>query len=166
MKKLVLLLSFVFLFSSFTTLMHKYYLSVSDIEYKSDSESLQIITRVFIDDFQEVLNKRYSQSADFTKENGVADNKHLIEKYLTGKLILKTDNKPVTLKYLGGEIEGDQLVLYIEGIDVQSFRKILVTNLILTDLYSDQKNVVHIQVDGQLESLLLVKEKPSETLNF
>lgn len=166
MKKLLLLLSFVFLFSSFTTIMHKYYLSVSEIEYIAESKSLQITTRVFIDDFQDVLNKRYGQSADFTKENGVAENKNLIEKYLGGKLIIKANNQLVDLEYLGGEIEGDQLVLYIEGAEVENFRKIMVTNLILTDLYSDQKNVVHVQIGDQIKSLLLVREKPSETLNF
>lgn len=166
MKRLLLILSFVFLFSSFTSIMHKYYLSVSEIEYKAESKSLQITTRVFIDDFQDVLNKRYGQSADFTKENGIAENKNLIEKYLTGKLIIKTDNQLVDLEYLGGEIEGDQLVLYIEGTEVENFRKILVTNLILTDLYSDQKNVVHVQIGDQIKSFLLVKEKPSESLIF
>lgn len=166
MKRLLLILSFVFLFSSFTSIMHKYYLSVSEIEYKAESKSLQITTRVFIDDFQDVLNKRYGQSADFTKENGIAENKNLIEKYLTGKLIIKTDNQLVELEYLGGEIEGDQLVLYIEGTEVENFRKILVTNLILTDLYSDQKNVVHVQIGDQIKSFLLVKEKPSESLIF
>ena len=166
MKRLLLILSFVFLFSSFTSIMHKYYLSVSEIEYKAESKSLQITTRVFIDDFQDVLNKRYGQSADFTKENGIAENKNLIEKYLAGKLIVKTDNQLVDLEYLGGEIEGDQLVLYIEGTEVENFRKILVTNLILTDLYSDQKNVVHVQIGDQIKSFLLVKEKPSDSLIF
>ena len=44
------------------TAAHKYYVSVTQIDYVEDRESVQIITRIFIDDFENVLRQRYDSS--------------------------------------------------------------------------------------------------------
>ena len=59
MKKISLILASFFLLSAFKSGAHEFYLSVTEIEYNNEEQSLQIITRVFIDDFQNVLNERY-----------------------------------------------------------------------------------------------------------
>jgi hypothetical protein len=56
-KKVFLLLFIIPLFA-FTT--HKYYLSLTQIEYKKESQSLQVIINVFMDDIEIALNKFYN----------------------------------------------------------------------------------------------------------
>ena len=38
---------------------HKFYVSVTEMEYVKEKKSVQIITRIFIDDFEAVLNTRF-----------------------------------------------------------------------------------------------------------
>ncbi len=166
MRKISLILASFFLLSAFKSGAHEFYLSVTEIEYNNEEQSLQIITRVFIDDFQNVLNERYDadiQLSQEAEEGAVAEN---ISKYLGQKLRLNANGEDLQLNYLGKEYDADQLVLYIEVENVASFNQIEVTNEILTDLFDDQKNVVHVKVNGKTKSLLLMRQQETEKLTF
>ena len=46
--------------------MHKYYISVTQVNYIKDKESVQITSRIFIDDFEKVLQERYDENIVLT----------------------------------------------------------------------------------------------------
>lgn len=166
MRKISLILASFFLLSGFKSGAHEFYLSVTEIEYNNEKQSLQIITRVFIDDFEDVLNERYGadlQLSEEAEEGAVAEN---IAKYLKQKLRLQVNGEELQLNYLGKEYDADQLILYIEVEDLAPFNKIEVTNEILTDLFDDQKNVVHVKVNDKTKSLLLMRQQETEKLTF
>ncbi|WP_282017910.1 DUF6702 family protein [Salegentibacter mishustinae] len=166
MRKISLILASFFLLSGFKSGAHEFYLSVTEIEYNNEKQSLQIITRVFIDDFEDVLNERYGadlQLSEEAEEGAVAEN---ISKYLKQKLRLQVNGEELQLNYLGKEYDADQLILYIEVEDLAPFNKIEVTNEILTDLFDDQKNVVHVKVNDKTKSLLLMRQQETEKLTF
>ena len=166
MRKISLILASFFLLSAFKSGAHEFYLSVTEIEYNNDEQSLQIITRVFIDDFQNVLNERYDADIQLSQEAEEGAVTEHISKYLSQKLRLKTNGEDLQLNYLGKEYDADQLVLYIEVENVASFNEIEVTNEILTDLFDDQKNVVHVKVNNETKSLLLMRQQETEKLTF
>lgn len=166
MKKISLILASFFLLSAFKSGAHEFYLSVTEIEYNNEEQSLQIITRVFIDDFQNVLNERYDADIQLSEEAEEGAVTEYISKYLNQKLRLKTNGEELQLNYLGKEYDADQLVLYIEVENVASFNQIEVTNEILTDLFDDQKNVVHVKVNNKTKSLLLMRQQETEKLTF
>lgn len=166
MRKISLILASFFLLSAFKSGTHEFYLSVTEIEYNNEEQSLQIITRVFIDDFQNVLNERYNEELQLSEDDEEGPVRENIEKYLSQKLRLNANGKELQLNYLGKEYDADQLVLYIEVENVAPFNKIEVTNAILTDLFDDQKNVVHVKVNGETKSLLLMRQQESEKLIF
>ena len=166
MRKISLILASFFLLSGFKSGAHEFYLSVTEIEYNNEKQSLQIITRVFIDDFEDVLNERYGaelQLSEGAEEGAVTKN---ISKYLKQKLRLQVNGEELQLNYLGKEYDADQLVLYIEVENLAPFNKIEVTNEILTDLFDDQKNVVHVKVNDKTKSLLLMRQQETEKLTF
>ncbi|MDX1427458.1 MAG: DUF6702 family protein, partial [Salegentibacter mishustinae] len=68
MRKISLILASFFLLSGFKSGAHEFYLSVTEIEYNNEKQSLQIITRVFIDDFEDVLNERYGADLQLSEE--------------------------------------------------------------------------------------------------
>ena len=164
-KTFALIFTLVFL-CSFITSEHETYLSVTDIEYNKEQKSLQIISRVFIDDFENVLSRRYHKDISLSYKKDLKANKDLIEKYINKKLSISIDGQELDLKLLGSKFDADQIVIFIEGANVQSFGKIKVQNLILTDLFDDQKNIVHVKKGKNIESMLLVKDNSCKTLNF
>ncbi|WP_155807239.1 DUF6702 family protein [Gillisia marina] len=137
--KIALLLLFIG-FSSFET-DHKFYVSVTEIEYNEKAESLQIISRLFIDDLEDLLQTRYDKSIRLGKSNESTEANDYIKKYLTKKMEILLDGKVVELNYLGKEYEDDMLILYMEIPKVISFKKIGLKNALLTDMFSEQKKL-------------------------
>lgn len=166
MRKISFILASFFLLSAFKSGAHEFYLSVTEIEYKAEQESLQIVTRVFIDDFQKVLNERYQADIQLSEELEKGAVKENITKYIDQKLKIKIGGEFLQLNYLGKEYDTDQLILYIEVENVTAFNKIEVSNGILTDLFDDQKNVVHVKVGDKTKSLLLMREQQTDRLSF
>ncbi len=162
--KIALFLLFIG-FTSFKT-EHKFYVSVTEIEYNEKAESLQIISRLFIDDLEDLLQTRYNKSIRLGKSNESPEVRNYIQKYLHKKIEIQIDGKPVEVKYLGKEYEDDMLLLYLEIPKIKSFKKIAVKNALLTDLFDEQKNLVHVTYKGSTKSLILNKAKQEDVLNF
>lgn len=165
MKKIIILFFLILPLFSFNVA-HKFYLSVTEIEYNEENTSLQIISRVFTDDMENLLKTRYGKELYLTnkEEHPWAD--EYLEKYTSQKLRIMVDGKAYALNYLGKEYDNDQLVLYIEIEEIASFSSIVVQNEILTDLFPEQKNVVHVELKGKTKSLLLSREQEKGIINF
>ncbi|MDN3596522.1 DUF6702 family protein [Zunongwangia endophytica] len=166
MKKSGFLAVLIFACLSLSAISHKFYLSVTEIEYKEEQKDLQIISKVFIDDFQNVLEKRYGESISLSVEAEEGHVKELIQKYLKSKLQISVNGKSIPLHYLGKKYDKDQLILFIEGENVEAFNSIKITNAILTDLYDEQKNVVNVKVKDDIKSLMLMRDADTDVLKF
>lgn len=166
MKKIFFLFGLLVVLTSSRAAAHEYYLSVTEINYKAESQSLQIITRVFTDDFENVLRQRFNDEIRLVENYEEGPVEKMIARYLRQKLQINSNGQQHQLKYLGKEYENDQVVLYIEVENVPSFKEIEITNSILTDLFDDQKNVVHVKVNGVTKSLLLQRGRDKNSLIF
>lgn len=162
--KLVLLLLCVSL-SSFTST-HKFYVSVTEVEYNNKSETLQIMSRVFIDDLEDLLQTRYDKSLMLGEKLETPGASKHVEKYLENKFDIHVNGKSIEVNYLGMEYEDDMILLYLETPKIKSIQKITVRNAILTDLFDEQKNLVHVTYKGNTKSLILNKEKQDDLLIF
>lgn len=166
MKKTFALLLTLVLLCSASIKAHETYLSVTEIEYKKDQKSLQIISRVFIDDLEDVLSKRYQKDVSLSYKEDLELNKDLIERYINKKLSISVNGEVRKLKLLGSKFDADQIVMFIEGVNIEDFHNITVENLILTDLFDSQKNIVHVKKGEEIESMLLVKGNGLKTVKF
>lgn len=166
MKKTFFILFLTLLvFTSFKPA-HKFYVSVTEVEHNEKKQSLQIISRVFIDDFENVLNLRYGQEITLDPQSETAGAEEFIKKYLEQKLHIEVNGEGATINYLGKEYENDMLVFYIEASGVRDVKNVLVRNSVLMDLFEEQKNLVHVKVKGKTKSMVLVSGREENTLNF
>lgn len=145
---------------------HKYYLSVTDLVYDEEEKAIQMITRIFYDDLEDVLQERYDENilVDQTADQEKLDK--YITKYVKSKIVIEVNGVSEPLTYLGKEYENDYVVCYIEVTDVESIRKLKIENTLLLDLFKDQKNMVHTDVLGKKKSLLLRDGNTKALLNF
>lgn len=164
MKIKIFLLFLGLTLSSFTAV-HKFYVSVTEIEYNEKAESLQIISRVFIDDFENLLKKRYDQNIQLGEKETVGVDSH-IKKYIEQKLQIEVNSRPVNMSYLGKEYENDMVILYLEVINVYDFKTIKVKNTVLMDLYEEQKNLIHVEFKKKIKSLILTSGNEVNQINF
>ncbi|MAN27875.1 MULTISPECIES: DUF6702 family protein [Mesonia] len=163
--RIIVLFSLIYSLSAFTSV-HKYYLSITEIEYAQEQKSLQMISRIFVDDFQKLLQTRYDKSIELVRGKNNEQTNLYIERYFEDKLKIEINKKTLPLKFIGKRYEDDLIICYFEATQVEDFHKVSVTNLILTDLYQEQKNLIHFKKGDETKSLMLMKDKPEGELKF
>ncbi len=147
---------------------HKFYISVTNVNYSEKDKAFQITTRIFIDDFNEVLKERYGIEANLATEEEATIADDYIEKYIRTKLVISIDENVVDYTFLGKKYDNDVVLCYIElpEVDIDQMKKMEIENEILTDLYDDQKNVVHVKWKGEKKSFVLIKSNAKGMLNL
>ncbi|MDX1782680.1 MAG: DUF6702 family protein [Aequorivita vladivostokensis] len=145
---------------------HKFYVSITKIEYVKEKKSLQIITKIFTDDIEDALQQRYdpSISLDTKKETEAAD--EYLQKYILQKLNIKVNGKPVQLNFIGKEYDVDMLVAYIEVTNVPNLKSIEIENKVLMEMFPEQQNIIHLKTTNSRKSLMLDKDESSGKLKF
>jgi len=162
--KIVLLLA-VFSFFSFTSF-HKYYISVTQVEYVQDKQSVQIISRIFIDDLEKALRHNYDENITLDEDNEEDAINGYIEKYINDNLVISINGQTNALDFIGKEYDGDIMRFYVEIPGIQKVNSFKVSNRTLFDVCTDQQNIVKTKIYGKQKSVILTKENTSALLNF
>ena len=167
MKKQILypLLVLLFLTSSAFTL-HKFYMAVYQINYAPEKKMLQITSRIFIDDLNKTLEKKYHKKFNLGNENDSAEELILAKEYLTNHFSIKVNNQSKSMNFLSKEMDDDVLVCYWNIKGISKINSLEINNSILTDWIPEQKNLVHVAVLGVKNSFLLTSSTSSEMLKY
>lgn len=154
-KALLVLLLPLFAF----TAMHKFYVSVTNIGYSETNDAIQITSRVFIDDLDQLLKERYDIDAKLSTDNESELSDQYLEKYLRTKFIVEINNEIRPYALIGRKYDNDVCIFYleIETVDLSSVKSIQIQNKLLTDIYDEQQNVVHFKINGKKKSFVLIK---------
>ena len=148
------------------TTVHKFYVTVTQIEYIKEKQSLQIISRIFIDDFEALIRQRYDEdiTLDASKEETQID--FYIEKYLKEKIQIKINDSIRNLVFIGKEYEDDIIYCYLEIENVTAIKSFEITNQILFDLFDEQQNIVKTKINSKNKSFILISQNDMGVLNF
>jgi hypothetical protein len=163
-KKLMLLAFFAFIFMSVT--LHKYYLSITEIEYVKEKKSVQIITRIFIDDFERLLRERYNDHIRLDSGKDETEINKSINKYLLSKMPISINGEQKKPVYIGKEYDDDILYIYYEITNVSEIKSFQIENKTLFDMFEDQKNVVRTKINGNNKTFVLIPQNDKGMLNF
>jgi len=166
MKKLLFFAAIVLVSLSSFTAVHRFYVSVTQIEYNEEQKSLQIISRIFIDDIEEVLRKRYDESLVLVSEKEEAKINQYLDRYLQQKLRIVVNGREVAFSFIGKEYDNDLVLCYLEVTDISSLETITVSNFTLMDFFDEQQNIIHVKKGNKRKSLILEKEKDKGMLKF
>ena len=138
MKKIaILFLLFTLAFSS-----HKYYLSLTQIEYNKDQDSLEVIINVFMDDIELAINKEYNVDLRLTTKQELEDVDSYFQKYLRKNLRFLVNKELVNYNFIGKEYEGDLVYFYLEVNVSNSPVSLEVYNTILVTYFEQQQNII------------------------
>ena len=150
----------------FSILNHEYYVGLTEVKFNPDKERLEIISRLFYDDFENVLKARYGKDLVLRPAKQSKDIEAYIKLYFDKKLRFETGDQTHKLSYLGYEFEDDRIHIYFKINQIKNFNTLNIQNLLLTDVIEDQKNIVHCFKLNQKESVLLTRDKPEAVLKF
>lgn len=162
--KIVLLLTVFTLMSSFA--IHKFYVSVTQIDFVPKKQRIEITSRIFIDDFEKALKKKYSKDFYLSTKKEIPEANEYIQKYLEEKFKITVNRRQVKVVFLTKEIEDDVLICYLKVNFSEKITTFEIFNSVLTEIFNDQKNIVHTDINGNKKSVLLTYSERSELLEF
>lgn len=145
---------------------HKFYVSVSKIEYSEKDRSLQMITTLFADDLENTLKARYGDKVSLDPEKETQLDQQLLKEYILKKLQITVDGQVRELDYIGREYENDIVRVYIEVPEVEDPNKVAIHAAWLFELFEEQQNIIHMKKGDTRRSLVLEPDNPKGVLNF
>jgi hypothetical protein len=148
---------------------HKFYLSVSKVNYSVEDKALQMVSRVFIDDIELAINQRYGiVLALDTEAEQKSMTQQTISRYLSRMLQLRVNNELVESHLVGYTYEADQILLLVEFKDItfSTTTNMEFQNRLLTDVFEEQQNLVHFTLPNFKKSVVLSRERDSFKWDF
>ena len=150
---------------SFST--HKFYLSLTQINYVEDQKSLQIVTRIFTDDLELALNKRAQiDTLELNTERTPKNVDKLFADYLRQNLQFNVNNTLKEFDYIGSEYSDGMVLFYLEIPKIDSVQQLEVANKILISSIYEQENIVKTKIYKRHKTTLFDLENTVALINF
>ncbi|WP_321373070.1 DUF6702 family protein [uncultured Draconibacterium sp.] len=164
-KKLIILVLSLFL-GVFSSQAHPFYVSICQVNFNQQNQSLEISVKIFADDLLVALSEEGHDKIYIGEERENIRTDEYIFNYLTDKIRFSVNEKEVQAHFVGKETEKDVVWTYLEINDIAVLNDIEVNCNLLTDVYSDQSNIIQVNKNGKIKNLLLSKRDSSGRLNF
>lgn len=155
--KLLKYLPILLLVPLFAFTMHKYYLSLCEIEYIEDQQSVQIILGIFIDDLEVVLNNEHQKKLNIGTKNEDKNSDTYYKDYLNSHFKVIVNNELNTYQFIGKKYDDDIIRFYLEIQDIKELQSLEVINTCLINKFEDQQNIIKIQVNKLHKTFYLDK---------
>lgn len=145
---------------------HKFYVSVSQIDYVPKKKRIEITNRIFIDDLEKALEKKYKKKVYLTSKRELPEAETLIKNYLKENIKISINKKPQNVEFLAREVEGDVLIFYSKIAISKKINTFEIFNSLLTDVYSEQQNIVHLNINSNKNSLLFTNSDTQQKIDY
>ena len=146
--------------------LHPFFVSVTEIRQNQKTQNLEISSRIFFDDLEKTLEKKYKVKVDILKPDDPKKVNELIASYLQDHLQIKVNGKLVKLKFLGFEIEEEAAWCYLEAPQTTPLRRLDIEDAILFESHPLQQNMVHVTVGNKRQSTKLDNPESRYTFQF
>lgn len=158
-----------FLLMLFATLssmaLHKFYVSVNQVEFVPKKKALEITSRIFIDDIDLALEKKYGKKLYLGTSKESSESLDFLKKYFKEKFSIKVNGQQKEIIFLGKEVEDNVLICYFTVKDIEKVTSLEIKDTILMEIY-DQQHIFHTTILGDKKSLLLTTGNTLGLLNY
>ena len=119
---------------------------------------LQITTRIFIDDLNEALENKFHKNTFLASDKETPEDVDLLKKYFSEKFTLKINGQQKPMLFVSKEVEDNILICYLKCVDISKITTLDVQNSIITEIHSEQQNIIQANFNNKKSSLLLDSE--------
>lgn len=147
---------------------HDIHISKCEIQYNEESESFEVATQIYLDDFQKSMSQNGIPDLQLFTSKELKDADKYIIQYLTKKLVITTDGNSLSGTFIGKEQSEDLLAIwcYTEYKSPSHFKQLKIKYDALMDIYDDQRNIINIKAKGKKGYALLHSKHIEEVVNF
>lgn len=154
------------LINAFLLVLHPFYVSITSVDYNEPTQRVEISCRIFYDDLETALKAGRDLKVDLIKPKDKQLTDSLLSAYLRDHFRLAVNGKPLSLHYVGYEIEGDVAWCFLEAGNIEAVSNIAITNRILLDQFPKQSNILHVTAHGERKSTKLDNPERSATFQW
>jgi hypothetical protein len=167
MKKIFCIAFLGLLFCSVTAFeAHKFYMAIFQVNYAPEKKMLQITSRIFVDDLNLALEKKYGKKTFLGADKESADDQAILKKYFAENLQIKVNGQSKPVVFLSKELDANVLICYCRVTDISKLHSVEITNTILTHWNSEQQNILHFTAFGDKKTVLFTPSNKTEVLKF
>ena len=167
MKKTIVITFFGLLFLTLTSFsVHKFYVALYQVNYAPEKKMLQITTRIFVDDLNNAIGKKYTKKSNLGSENETVEDLNLLKRYFGEKLSFNVNGQVRHMLFLSKEMEGDVLICYFTIKEIKKINSLEIYNSIITEGISEQQNIMHFNVLGTKNTLLFTESTSKGVLKY
>ncbi|MBX7242741.1 MAG: hypothetical protein K1X92_13445 [Bacteroidia bacterium] len=159
-------MKWLLLLAAFMTSAHPFYMSITQIDYRPDSRSLEISTKIFTEDLENAIENTSGKKIKLFTAQESKDADALISGYLKNNFSISVNEQPVSWKFIGKQKEDDAVWIYLEAENVSKINTCSITNTVLTEKFDSQNNIIHLNASGQKKSYILSRNSPSVKVAF
>ena len=131
---------------------HPLFVSVTTIEHNATSKTLEVSCKIFTDDLETVLRKKYAGKVDLLDPSLSTAMKTLVNNYIQKHLSINADGKATALQFIGFEQQEEGIISYFEIKNIAGVKKMEVVDTILYEEKPQQMEIIHVTVKGERKS--------------
>jgi len=145
--------------------LHAFHVSVCEVYHNSNTQSLEISIKIFIDDLELAIQNQGNAEFKIVSVNKNNINNAPLKKYITDRFKVKINSNPIELDLVGYEINDNAVLCYFEGKKIKKIHNVEIDNAIISEVFDDQINLTHFQYNGQMKSFQASKDNTKVILN-
>lgn len=138
---------------------HPVHVTLTTINQVQDSDTLKVICRIYYDDFQLDYKLFYPE---FTRGND-NDTTHyphaMLNEYFNGRVQIYINNKLLSGILSDVTINNYEILLSLIYLSDKKPRNFRIRNQIMTSIYSDQANMVYLNINKYEDAIKLTVDK-------
>lgn len=152
-----------FLIFPFLLAMHPVHVSLLSIDFSAEREVFDMFVKVYFDDFlidagidsnsQNML--KFSDADQYTKK--------IVTGYINDKIKIVINDKQIPARFENVNLSDNELRINLLLNFVGDVKTIMVKNLIMTSIYSDQANMTIVKVNDFEEGIKFTPEETEKT---
>jgi hypothetical protein len=145
---------------------HPVHVTLSSFDYIPETDSFKVFVRMYFDDF--LLDCKLN-GEDILKEgfsDGNSSSRDIMEKYLRDKIVLKVNDKQLEGKLQDMNLADNEISMDMEYSNGKKPKTITVKNLIMTNLYRDQSNMIIVRVKDFEKGIKLTSDLTEQTFKI
>jgi len=137
---------------------HQQKIAISTVSVNPRTERIEVVHQVPVHDAEHALRVQGARVPDIV---GSADSREAFARYVADRFLLAVDGEAVMPDYVGSEISGGSLMVYLEAPAPRADATVRVNSQILTDVWARQENRVNLGSGTQVTTFIFTAGDPA-----
>jgi len=132
-----------------SSVLHEHNVSITNAKLNASNNKIEISIELIAHDIEYYFEKKQGIKLKLASKYEHIKSDSLLAVYINKHLKFYINEKLINLDFIGKEINNDEsLLLYFDKEIPKNFKDVQITNNILTSIFSNQQNILHLQ--GQI----------------